>query len=217
MRLFTRLLLVAIPLLCAAPMAGAQDGPLRQTGIEAEAIAADGVQARNQAHAQARRAAFTRMAAAIGATPPSLSDAQIEGLVASLIIEQERVTPTRYSGRLTVVFNGAAVRGVLGGAVPLTGGLAAPNPMAGMPASTFIDVSTSFASMNEWLDLRRRMLAAGPVASVDILAIAVDGARLRVGLRMPAQEAAAQLASNGVVLAPPGLGGDAWRVGLGGG
>ncbi|MCX7371790.1 MAG: hypothetical protein NTW56_05030 [Alphaproteobacteria bacterium] len=215
--MFTRLLLVAIPLLFAAPMAGAQDGPLRQTGVEAEATAADGVQARTQAHAQARRAAFARLAAAIGATPPSLSDAQIEAMVASLIIEQERITQTRYSGRLTVVFNGAAVRGVLGGAVPLGGGLAAPNPLAGTPANNFIEVSTSFASLNHWLDLRRRMLAAGPVASVDILAIAVDGARLRLGLRVPATEAAAQLASNGVVLAPPGLGDDGWRVGLGGG
>lgn len=217
MRKFTRLLLVAIPLLFAAPMAGAQDTPLRQTGVEAEATAADGVQARNLAHAQARRIAFGRLAAAVGATPPNLSDAQLEALVASLIIEQERITPTRYSGRLTVVFNGAAVGGILGGAVPQGGGLAAPNPLAGTPASNFIEVSTSFASLGQWMDLRRRMLAAGPVASVDILAIAVDGARLRLGLRVPASEAAGQLAGDGVVLAPPGLGGDGWRIGLGGG
>jgi hypothetical protein len=212
----TRLLLVAIPLLTQMPMAQAQDA-LRQTGVEVDATAADGVQARNQAHAQARRIAFGRLAAAVGATPPNLSDAQIEGLVASLIIEQERITPTRYAGRLTVVFNGAAARGVLGGNVPLGGGPGAPNPLAGQPASSFIEASTSFAGMGQWLDLRRRMLAAGPVASVDILAIAVDGARLRIGLRLPPAEAAVQLNSNGVLLAP-GMGGmDAWRVGLAGG
>lgn len=217
MHQFIRLLLVAIPLLVTAPMAHAQDSALRQTGVEVDATAADGVQARERAHAQARRVAFGRLAAAIGATAPNLSDAQIEAMVASLIIEQERITPTRYTGRLTVVFNAAAARGVLGGNVPMGGGLASPNPMAGTPANNFIEASTSFASMGQWLDLRRRMLAAGPVASVDILAIAVDGARLRIGLRVPAPEAAAALNSNGVLLAPGGGGADAWRVGLGGG
>lgn len=207
-------------------MASAQETGLRQTGIAVDATARDAVQAREVALAGGRRAALNRLAAAVGASAPSLSDGQIENMVASMIIEEERVTPTRYSGRITVVFNGQA-RSLLGGGVTGGGSVAAapagggggfaPNPMAGQPASSFVEASTSYGSMAQWLDLRRRLLAAGPVASVDILAIATDGARLRLGLRAAPAEASGALASNGVVLSPPGTAGEPWRVGLGGG
>lgn len=216
---FTRLCLVAIPLWFGAA-ASAQDTGLRQTGIPVEATAADAVQARDVALAAGRRAALNRLAAAVGTTAPNLSDRQIDGLVASIQIEEERVTSTRYSGRITVVFNNQA-RSMLGGGV--TGGTAtagqglAPNPLAGLPASSFVEASTSFGSLAQWLDLRRRLLAAGPVASVDILAISTDGARLRLGLRAAAPEATNALANGGVLLVPPGIAGEPWRVGLGGG
>jgi hypothetical protein len=75
--------------------------------------------------------------------------------------------------------------------------------------------------MAEWLELQRRLKAAAPVASVSILGIAVDAARLRVGLRVAPQVAAADLAGLGVALAPGGVAGAdagaAWRVGLAGG
>lgn len=217
---FNRLPRRAIPLLaalCLATTAPAQDAALRQTGISVEATAADAVQARDRALAQGRRDAFNRLAATMGGPPPSLSDSQIESMVASIIIEQERVTPTRYSGRITVVFSGMA-RGALGSAVPFLPGPTAnlPNPMAGQPATNFVEASTAFSSLAQWSDLRRRMLGAGPVASIDILAIATDGARLRLGLRMPVTDAVAGLASNGISLVPPGGAGEPWRVGLGG-
>ena len=128
------------------------------------------------------------------------------------------MTPTRYTGRITVVFNGS-VRSALGGAAVTGGGGSgnASNPMAGIPASGYVEATTSFGSLQQWLDLRRRMLTAGPVASVDILAISTDGARLRLGLRTAAPEAVNALASNGIALLPPGGVGEPWRVGLGGG
>jgi len=217
---FSHLSRSAIPLLAALALwspAGAQETSLRQTGIAVEATAADAVQARDRALAQGRRDALNRLAAAVGTTPPSLSDGQIEGMVASIMIEEERVSPTRYSGRITVVFNSAA-RTVLGGAVQgLPGGPSnMPNPLAGQPATGHVEASTSFSSLAQWMDLRRRLLGAGPVASIDILAIATDGARLRLGLRVPATEAVASLASNGIVMVPPGGAGEPWRVGLGG-
>ncbi len=222
---FTRLLLAAIPLWLAAfamlSNGGAQDTGLRQTGIPVEATAADAVQARDVALAAGRRAALNRLAAAVGASPPSVSDRQIDGMVASIQIEEERVTSTRYSGRITVVFNNSA-RSMLGGGV--TGGApggdsggGSASPMAGLPTSNFIEASTSFGSLAQWLDLRRRLLAAGPVASVGILAIATDGARLRLGLRAAPPEASAALANGGIALVPPGTAGEPWRVGLGGG
>ncbi len=224
-RSFSRLFLSAIPLrllpllLLAMPVA-AQDNSMRQTGIIVDATAADAVQARDRALAQGRRDAFNRLAAATGAPAPSLSDAQIEAMVASMIIEQERVSSTRYSGRITVVFGGG-VRNVLGGVAAGGGAPAVANPMAtamaGQPASNFVEASTSFGSLAQWLAIRRQVLRAGPVASLDIIAISTDGARLRLGLRVPAAEAVNALASGGVVLSPPGGPGDTWRVGLGGG
>ncbi len=218
---FSHLSRRAIPLVAALALgatAQAQENSLRQAGITVDAIAADAVQARDRALAQGRRDALNRLASAVGATPPALSDAQIDGMVASILIEQERVTPTRYTGRITVVFNGGA-RTVLGSGVQGLPDAAAgntPNPLAGQPATGFVEASTSFSSLAQWTDLRRRMLGAGPVASIDILAIATDGARLRLGLRVPAAEAAASLASNGITLMPPGGAGEPWRVGLGG-
>ncbi|NDG49906.1 MAG: hypothetical protein EBY30_12930, partial [Rhodospirillales bacterium] len=107
-RSFSHLLRRAIPLLSllALPLA-AQESPQRQSGIVVEATAADAVQARDRALAQGRREAYSRMSAATGAPGATASDAQIEAMIASIIIEQERVTSTRYTGRITVVFNGA--------------------------------------------------------------------------------------------------------------
>ncbi|RVT96764.1 hypothetical protein EOD42_10165 [Rhodovarius crocodyli] len=188
----------------------AQDSPLRQTGIVVEATAADAVQARERAMVQARRTAYQRMQAATGGSGDGASDSQIESMVASTIIEQERISPTRYVGRVTVVFRGGGGGG--GGGVA-----AVPNPMAGQPASSFLEATAGFSSMREWLELRRRLVQAPPVANVDILGLTVDSARLRLGLRTPGPEAAAALQAAGVTLIPGTMPGEAWRVGLGGG
>ncbi len=212
---FNRLTRRAIPFLALAGAlstawlgyAHAQDNPMRQTGIVVEATAADAVQARERALAQGRRIAFQRMQAATGGSAEGASDRQIESMIASMIIEEERVSSTRYVGRITVVFRG-------GGA----GGQAAvPNPMAGQPASSFIEATAAFAGMPEWINLRRRLMQSAPVASVDILAISVDSARLRLGLRIPEAEAPGALQAAGVTLLPGTIPGEPWRVGLGGG
>jgi hypothetical protein len=53
------------------------------------------------------------------------------------------------------------------------------------------------------------------VASVEVVAIATDAARLRLGLRAPAPLAAPELASAGLALAPAmGPEGETWRLGL---
>ncbi|MCS6890651.1 MAG: hypothetical protein RMK64_05480 [Rhodovarius sp.] len=201
--------------LAFAQPAPAQGDPLRQQGIEVEAQAADAVRARDAAHAQARRIAFQRMAQQLGIAPPPLSDAQLENLVASLVIEQERVTQQRYLGRLTVIFDGPALRALLGPAVPAGAGMAAAaTALAGRPATTFIEAAAGFAGLPEWLTLRRRLLQAAPVASLEIRAIAPDGAMLRLGLRLSPAEAAEALAASGILLQPPADPRQPWRVGL---
>jgi hypothetical protein len=203
---------------------GAAGLNLSQHGVPAEATAENGVLARERALAAGRRTAWERMLTEAGAPPVQLSDSQIENLVSSIVIEQERTSPTRYSGRITVNFNGAKVRSMLGGRAPgLPSVAGAPGAGGGAvptgPASNWLDAIANYRSMGEWLELRRRLQSAGAVASVQIVGITVEAARLRLGLRAPPEMAAGDLAGLGVALAPatgvePG---QTWRVGLAGG
>lgn len=219
----------------AAPAMGGLN--LSQRGIPAEATAENGVLAREKAHASGRRLAWEKLAAEAGAPAGALSDSRIEAMVSSIVIEQERISPTRYTGRITVNFDPNRVRAALGsrgGAVaggtppggPSGGGepgttgalppVAAPQ---GPPASNWVEAVATYRSLSEWLELRRRLAGAAPVASVDVVGIAVDAARLRIGLRSPAQAAAGDLAALGIALAPVrgAAPGETWRVGLAGG
>lgn len=224
----TRLLLILLAALAPALVA-AQDAPPNpsgnpyvQAGVPAEATAENGVVARERAFAAGRRAAWNRLAAELGATAPSVSDSQLESMVTSIVIEQERVTPTRYSGRITVNFNPGRARGLLGSrapsgsaadaaGVPGGGGGVAALPSA---PSTFVEAIATYRSMEEWFELQRRLRSAGMVASVQVQAIAVDRARLRLGLRAPGNVAAGELAGAGVSMAPgqAASGAEVWRL-----
>jgi hypothetical protein len=200
----------AIPPVVTTPDPSALN--LTQRGIPAEASAENGVLAREQALAAGRRTAWERALSEAGLPPVNLSDGRLEDMVRSIVIEQERTAPTRYTGRITVVFDPNRVRSALGGSVTVPG--ASPPPVAAAaPASNWIEASAIYRSMGEWLELQRRLRGAPPVASVDIQGIAVDAARLRLGLRAPPPEAAALLAALGIALEQVG---PSWRLGLAG-
>ena len=205
---------VTLTLLFCPPLA-AQDNPLVQRGVPAEATAENAVLARDRAHASARRIAFQRLAeqgGIAGASTPS--DSQLESMVAALIVEEERTTPTRYSGRLTVQFNAGLVASATGRSFTgggSGGGLALNIPMA---AQGFMEARSQHNSLAEWLELRRRLRASGSVASMEIIALSMDTARFRLGLRQTAAEAQAALSGAGVLIAPDGAG---WQVSLGSG
>jgi hypothetical protein len=204
------------------PAATSSGNPYSQVGVPAEATAENGVLARERALAAGRRAAWGRLAAELGlSAPPAVSDSQLEAMVASIVIEQERVTPTRYAGRITVNFNPSRARGALGpraspgggeAAAGADGAIAAARPTG--PASTWLEAVATYRSMEEWVELQRRLRAAGAVASVQVQAIAVDRARLRLGLRVPGPVATEELAGRGVSLAPFAGPGETWRLGL---
>ena len=227
--------------LVLAPAAIAQDDPAVQRGVPAEATAANAVLAKERAIANAQRTAYQRYAAATGANP-NASASQIESMVTSMVVEQERSTLNGYSGRYTIRFRGAGSSssgavassggGGSGALPPLGGPVAAPASLPPgtppiLPLSSYLEAGTSFRSFDEWLTLRRRLLAQPSVGSVDILAISTEGARLRIGLRSPPETAAGALAAGGIALVPSqpplpnGLPnpatGPGWRVGLAGG
>jgi hypothetical protein len=215
--------LLGLPLLAPTGAAAQEGNGFVQRGVTVEATAENSVVAKTRALATAQRQAYEKMASELGFSR-SASDSQIDGMVDSIIIEQERATRTGYNGRLTVNFNPRRVASFAGisagsaGAVASGGGgggSAAPgappaNLNAGVasqafnPASAFVETVTQFAGMPEWLALRRRLVASPEIASVDIVAIAVDGARLRLGLRMAPNEAAGSLAARGIILQQSG-------------
>jgi hypothetical protein len=192
-----------------APVLGvgawAQDNPLIQRGIPAEATAENAVQARERAHANARRIAWQRLAAATGTTQ-NPSDSQLESMVSALIVEEERITGTRYVGRLTVQFaSGTAGLSRSGG----SGGGGGVNVPA--PAQASIEVGTRFGSFREWLELRRRLSGTEGVANVEVLAISPETARLRLALRSQPADAQMALANAGIWVDGSG---PSWRIGL---
>lgn len=186
--------------------------PLVQRNIPAEATADNAVLARDRALLAGQRIAYERMAASLG-LPANASDSDIQALVASLVIESERITPRGYAARITVNFNPP------GGA---TGPLATqvPPPVPGAtpqgPAVANLEALALYRSLPEYGDLTRRLAAQPAVARVEIVSITGQQARLRLALRSQPQDAAAEMARGGLLLGP-GAAGEEWRLGLAGG
>ena len=201
-------MLIVMGLILLALPAQAQQPEYSQRGVPAEATAENGVVARDRALASARRIAWGRVAGDNAAR--SLTDGQIEALVESIVIEEERTGPTRYAGVVTVNFRRSGSQAVLSGVDPATA--LAPRSMATVAT---VDALARYGGMAEWLEIRRRLAAAPEVASIDVVAISIDRARLRIALRATPPAAAEALAGSGIVLAPQTGAPDPWRVGLG--
>lgn len=190
----------------SAPMA---ETPLVQRNIPAEATADNAVLARDRALLAGQRLAYERMAASLG-LPANASDSDIQALVSSLVIESERITPRGYAARITVNFNPPG-----GAQAPLAAQVAPPLPGA-VPqgaAVANLEAVARYRSLPEYGDLTRRLAAQPSVARVEIVSISGEQARLRLALRSPPQDAAAEMARGGLQLGP-GAPGEGWRLGL---
>jgi len=218
-RLRRALLLAGLAVFGTAPgrLALAQELQLSQPGIAVEASAEDGVRARELALNQGRRAAWNRLLEQGGIRGvPNLSDAQIDGLVQSIVVEQERPAPTRYSGQLTVNFSPRAVQRVLGDRAPVIAGADGQAPAP--PVAIHAEAMASYGSLREWQEIRRRLRSAPGVAGVELRGVATDGARLRLTLRRPASEVMNGLSGLSGILMPSPAPGQAeyWQLSLGG-
>lgn len=236
-----RMLGLMLLLLCGVALAPAvaQEDPLVQRGIPAEATAETAVLAREQALNSGQRLAYERMAASLGLSPGA-SAQQIDSMVRSLVIESERITARTYTARITVNFNPQRVAAA-GGRMPASPDVAPspidgtqpadapPPPMPSGPAVATVEALASYRSFGEWVEITRRLSTAAPVARVQVISVAGDQARLRLGLRSQAPEAALALASAGLAFAPTAPasfdprtgaarapGGEGWRLSLAG-
>jgi len=221
-------LALALALWGARPAAAQPQLELTQKGIAVEATAEDGVKARETALHQGRRAAWNRMLSQAGLPPRNLSDAQIDGLVQSIMVEQERTSPTRYSGRITVNFSpravqrqvGSAATVAPGGASAAAGATIGPDGVPVPPAPAIrAEAMASYGSLQEWQELRRRLRNSSAVAGVELRGIATDGARMRLSLRRPPEEAMRAISGVNATLMPAPAAGQAeyWQLSLAGG
>ena len=194
---------------------------LTQRGVPAEATAENGVVAQERAFAAGRRAAWDRIQGMFN-SPRRPTDAELDSMVRSIVIEQETTGPQRYSGRLTIQFDAESVRSFAEGgevrAATLPSGTAPEAPVHVTPPTPVLatlEAVARYASLNDWLEIRRRATAAG--VKLDVVGISADRARLRLGLRVPVGLAPEALGQHGLRLAPgTGAPNDQWRLGLAG-
>jgi len=209
--------LIALPALAQFSDMGA----LTQRNVPAEATAENGVVAQERAFAAGRRTAWGRIQGMVNAQRQP-SDAELDRMVRSIVIEQETTGPQRYTGRLTIQFDADAVRGFAeGGEVRAatqasTGSQDAPISVTpATPILATLEAVARYATLNEWLEIRRRVTAAG--MKLDVVGITTDRARLNLGLRVPVGLAPETLGHHGLQLAPgTGAANDQWRLGLAG-
>jgi len=196
-------------------------GALTQRNVAAEATAENGVVAQERAFAAGRRTAWDRIQGMVNA-PRRPTDAELDRMVRSIVIEQETTGPQRYSGRLTIQFDSEAVQSFAEGgevrAATLPVGTAPEAPISFTPATPVLaslQATARYGSLNEWLEIRRRLAAAG--AKLDVLAITTDRAHLNLGLRVPVGVAPEAFGQHGLQLVPgTGTRNDQWRLGLAG-
>jgi hypothetical protein len=115
------------------------------TDIEVSGISVD-VQGKNPEDARlngwkkAQRLAWEKI------DGPDISDAQLEGLVSAIVVEQERLGPRRYIARLGVIFDRARAGGLLG----REGERAHSAPMLLLPVTISGGTQTMFEVRNPW-------------------------------------------------------------------
>lgn len=184
----------------ALPPAHGQGGfVIRDVAVEASAETP--IAARDAAHREGFRQAWQRLleaeapdqATRLGALP----DAELARLIEGFEVADEHVTATRYSATMTVIFRPDPVRTLLarGGAGP-----------------ALIEARASFASLAEWIEIRRRLAASPAVSRVELRGLSPSEARLALTLTAGAERAVASLAVSGLSLVQ---GPDGWRLTLG--
>ncbi len=121
-----------------APVAATTD--IQVSGIEVNVQGPSAEEARDSAWREAQRRAWEKIGG------PAISDSQLQGLVSSIVIEQERIGPRRYIARLTVVFDRQRAGGLLGQG----GQMAKSPPMLVIPVTLSAGTATTFELRNEW-------------------------------------------------------------------
>lgn len=162
--------------------ASAQGAGFTVSGIAAEATAETAIAARERAIAAGLRSAWlallARQAPAEEARLGAVSADELERLVESYEVENERLGATRYAATLTVNFRPDRVRSLL-----------AATP--GRAPAARLEVAAPLQGVNDWVELRRRLANAPAVGGYELLSLSRREARLALSLPGGAAGAAA--------------------------
>lgn len=188
--------------------------------VPVDATAASATAAREEALRQGQREALRllveRMTPA-DAHPrlPQLTDADVASALAGFSVAEEKISPTRYLGRLTVNFRAGAVRQLLKSA-----GLAyadqAQRPVLLVPLYAIGDTAIPWGQDNPWRALWQRTPTTGALQPWVVVrgdegdAAAIDQAALKAGDQSVLQQLAQRYdGTDGVVIANATVGTDA--------
>ncbi|HLV08309.1 MAG TPA: heavy-metal-associated domain-containing protein, partial [Croceibacterium sp.] len=120
------------------PVASSEDIEVR--GIEVDVSGKTAEEARLNGWREAQKLAWEKLGG------PAIPDSQLQGLVAAIVVEQERLGPRRYIATLGVVFDRARAGGLLG----RDGQRARSAPMLTLPVLISGGTQTMFEVRNPW-------------------------------------------------------------------
>jgi hypothetical protein len=190
--------LLGLLLLAPVPVRAQGGSGFIVRGVAAEAAAETATAARERAIAGGLRTAWAsllaREAPSDQARLGAIGQGELERLVESYEIEDERVGATRYAATLTVIFRPEPVRALL-----------ASRPAAGPTGR--VEVSAPLSGIGDWVEIRRRLAGAPQVGGYEVLALSRQEARLALSVPGGQAGAAAALAGAGLSLreGPGGL------------
>ena len=125
-------------------------GTLEITGIKVDVGGKDAEAARYAGWRMAQREGFRALWAKMNNRPiaqaPNLADPTLDGLVSSIVVEQEQIGPTRYIATLGVLFDRARAGELLG----VAGEMRRSAPMLLIPVMTTGGTATSVELRNAW-------------------------------------------------------------------
>ena len=121
-----------------APIASSSD--IDVGGIEVDVTGDDAEDAREKGWREAQRKAWEKIGG------PDISDSQLQGLVAAVVIEQENIGPRRYIARLGVIFDRTRAGSLLGA----NGRGPASAPMLLVPVTMSAGTAMVYEARNPW-------------------------------------------------------------------
>ncbi|KLE33696.1 hypothetical protein AAW01_05020 [Aurantiacibacter gangjinensis] len=121
-----------------APVASSSD--ISVSGIEVDVRGESAEDAQQNGWREAQRIAWEQLGG------PDIPDSRLEGMVSSIVIEQENIGPRRYVARLGVIFDRQRAGGMLGA----DGARSRSAPMLTLPVMVSGGTQTMFEMRNPW-------------------------------------------------------------------
>jgi hypothetical protein len=203
--------ILAFAFLSAAALAVAAPPALAATytvtGVPVDVTADNAAAARDQAITQGQRAALkllveNMMGTEKAAQSPLPDDAAISEMVQDFEVENEKLSDVRYVGTMTFRFLSDPVDQLVGRAP--AGTVQTVTPMPAGPVRT-ITVSVPILGLQQWMDLRRKLVGVPMLHRADVRYLAQDQGKLDLVFSGDEQQLMRELAQRQLQLTQAGM------------